>query len=130
MPSALRNLGLLEEHDRELVAAEPRDRHGLAERHPQPVGDALEEQVAGVMAERIVDVLEVVEIEKERERGSSSSACPCERPLDEALQGGAVEEPREAIMRGGVAQPRLGGLLVRDVGGDADGARAGRRRLR
>ena len=61
----LRAVGLLDADldDRELVAADARDRVGLAHAGLQALGAALDQQVAGGVAERVVDVLEAVEIE-------------------------------------------------------------------
>ena len=52
----------LGQQDRELVAAEPG--HGVrrAQRARQPLADQLEQAVAVVVAERVVDLLEVVEV--------------------------------------------------------------------
>ena len=48
----------------ELVAAEARDRVALAERRAKPAADLLQQQVAVRMPERVVDLLEPVEIEQ------------------------------------------------------------------
>ena len=50
-------------HDGELVAAHARDGVGLAHQSAQPIGHHLQQLVADGMAERVVDVLEVVEVE-------------------------------------------------------------------
>ena len=49
--------------DGEFVAAEPRQHVGGAQRRSQAAGDLPEQFIAGGMAERIVDVLETVEVE-------------------------------------------------------------------
>ena len=59
---ALALVGLGEQH-RELVAAEAGEHVGLAQAAAQQLGDAAQELVAGAVAERVVDVLEVVEVE-------------------------------------------------------------------
>ncbi len=59
--------------DREFVAAETRDEIGRAQRLLQPVRGFLEERIAGGMAERVVDVLEAVEIEHEHGEGFVAS---------------------------------------------------------
>ena len=58
--AGIRDRGL---HDDEFVAAHPRDGVGLAHQAAQAVGDDLQQLVAGVMAERVVDGLELVEVE-------------------------------------------------------------------
>ena len=53
------------EHDRELVAAEPRDGVVRMQMRTQANTDFGQEHVAGVMPERIVDFLEAVEIDEQ-----------------------------------------------------------------
>ena len=60
----LRRLEVLGD-DGELVAAEPPDEIDLAHAFLQPRRDLREQRIAGGMAERVVDVLEAVEIEAE-----------------------------------------------------------------
>ncbi len=54
-----------EQHDGEFVAAQSRDRVVLGDAAGETPGDLLQQHVADRMAQRIVDVLEVVEIEAE-----------------------------------------------------------------
>ena len=53
------------QHEHEFVAAEPRDGVALADGLRQPLADRLQELIAGVVTQRIVDPLEVIEVEKE-----------------------------------------------------------------
>ena len=53
------------DQDGELVAAEARDRVGRAQARLEPRGDRLEELVACPVAERVVDGLEVVDVDEE-----------------------------------------------------------------
>ena len=53
------------QHEHEFIAAQPRDRVALAHGLHQPLRDRLQQLVAGVVTERIVDPLEVVEVEKQ-----------------------------------------------------------------
>ena len=55
---------MLEQHG-ELVAAQARGQIVLAQRRPQPLGDGHEQRVAGGVAERVVDALEVVQVEEQ-----------------------------------------------------------------
>ena len=66
-PVALRR-GLVArgEHDRELVTAEARQRVALAQRHLQPRPDLAQHLVAGVVAERVVELLEAVEVDQQQ----------------------------------------------------------------
>ena len=68
-------------HDRKLVATHARDRVRLPHQRAQPFGDHLQQLVAGGMAERVVDVLEVVEIEQVR-RHFLAALGPGERLLE------------------------------------------------
>jgi hypothetical protein len=45
--------------NRELIAARAPDHHSVRQHRDQPIGEALEHLVAGVMADRVVDVAEV-----------------------------------------------------------------------
>src|SRR3990172_1895944 len=53
------------QEDAELVPAQPCDRVALAKRPLQPGCELLEQDVAGVVAERVVDLLEAVEVHEE-----------------------------------------------------------------
>ena len=64
----LRDLRLVRdvlEQNRELVAAQPGNGVALAQRGAQARRDRLQHPVAGVVAERVVDVLEVVEVQEQ-----------------------------------------------------------------
>src|SRR5205085_1048776 len=50
-------------YDREFVAAEPGDGVVLADAFAEPAGDLLQQGVTDRMAQRVVDILEVIEIE-------------------------------------------------------------------
>ncbi len=54
------------EHRLELVAAEAADLAMVAHHRLQPFGDLTEQRVADRMAERVVDVLEAVEVDQEQ----------------------------------------------------------------
>ena len=56
------------QQDAELVAAEPRDHVLLSERRAQALGHLLQQAVAGVVAERVVDLLEVIEVDQHHGR--------------------------------------------------------------
>jgi hypothetical protein len=62
-------------HHRELVSPETRDGVGPAHHVPHALGDILQEQITCRMAERIVDILEMIEIEIEhsKDRGTADS---------------------------------------------------------
>ncbi len=56
----------LRQQDRELVAAEPREHVGLAHAAGKQLGDPDDHIIAGLVAERVVDVLEVVQVEHQQ----------------------------------------------------------------
>ena len=64
-PARGREIGRARQQHRELVAAQPRHGVDLAQRPLQPRTDLGQQQVADVMAERVVDVLEAVEVEQQ-----------------------------------------------------------------
>ena len=93
------------DQDGELVAAEARDRVGRAQAGLEAGRDRLEELVAGPVAERVVDRLEVVDVDEEdADRvAASRGAADCEREAVE--EEGAVGHAGERVVEG----------LVRDV---------------
>ena len=62
------------QEDRELVAAEAGDRVAGAQRVAQPLGDDDQQLVAGGVPERVVDDLELVEVDEEHGGGAGPSA--------------------------------------------------------
>ena len=93
-------------HDGELVAAHAGDRVGLAHQRAQPIGDHLQELVAGGMAERVVDVLEVVEVE--HVGGDHLAALGAgERVLEPLVQQDAVGQARQRVVQRHVRDLRL-----------------------
>ena len=89
----------LEDHE-ELVAAEPRHQIGRPQLGAKPPRHFHEELVAGVMAIRVIDLLEAVQIDERA--GEPRAVAP--RPLDGLLQrrgeAGAVGKPGERIAVG------------------------------
>ena len=68
------------ERDDEFVAAQPRERVAFADAVLHPVGHFLQQQIADLVAERVVDVLEPVEVdEQQRQRlaGAPRGTMPC-----------------------------------------------------
>ena len=60
--------------DGEFVATQPGQYVGIAKRRPQPLRDFDEQLVSGGMPQRIVDILELVEVE--HQHGKSSAMAP------------------------------------------------------
>ena len=72
--SAPIELDLVRQEHRELVAAQPRRQVVGADAVPDPVRDRGEQPVAGRVAQRVVDDLEVVEVEEEDDRSAGRPA--------------------------------------------------------
>ncbi|MDP9394735.1 MAG: hypothetical protein M3Q27_11025 [Actinomycetota bacterium] len=112
--------GVLQQ-DRELVAAEARD--GVLRPHgsDQPRHDRLQQLVPDVVPQRVVDVLEPVEVDEDDRDGSSILTPARERRLGTPGEQPAVGQAGEAVMGRVVAQaPRHPVDQERD-----DGVRAG-----
>ena len=82
------------EQDAELVAAEAGDRVGVAQGALQPRGDLLQQQVAHVVPERVVDLLEVVEIHDHDHGGVAVAAAGADGLVDPVAEQLAVRQAR------------------------------------
>ena len=93
----------------------------------QARGGGLEQAVAGGVAERVVDVLEAVEVEEQHRDARVLPARAHDRARQALRQQRAVGQAGEGVVVGEVAQFLLGALLVGDVVDHADEVRcAGR----
>ena len=108
--------------DRELVAAQAGDGVVGAQRVAQPLAADLEQAVAGGVAERVVDLLEVVEVEEGDHRGLARG----ERLGDPLLEQRAVRQAGQRVLEREplqlvVAQPAAAGAVEqREQRGEAD----------
>src|SRR6185369_8080277 len=84
------------EHD-ELVAAEPRDRVGLAQRGRESRRDRTEETVTGFVAERVVHLFEAVEVDEQRGRLQVVTPRAGEHLLDAVEDERAVRKPGKGV---------------------------------
>ena len=98
---------------RELVAAEPRHQVVAAQRVRQPQRDVADQFVADRMAERVVDVLEMVEVDIEHRGRRRAGAHLVDHRLQPLAEEDAVGQAAERIVHGEMAQPRF-------AGGDGD----------
>ena len=97
--SAPASFGLAERvlQHHELVAAEAGDDVGAAHQRAQPVGDRAQQRVAARMAERVVDLLELVEVdEQDGERPAASQARRRRRPSGRGK--GAVRQAGQRVV--------------------------------
>ena len=108
--------GLRDVHlnDRELVAAHARDRIRLADDLTQACGGHLEQLVAGGVSERIVDRLEVVEIEQV-DSDHLAPLDPHQGVIEPLVEEGSVRQVGERVVQRHVHDPGLGAPLVGDV---------------
>ena len=101
-------------HDGELVAAETRDAVGAARAAPASRLDKLaDEIVAGRVAERVVDVLEAVEVEIVERRARAAAARLGECAVEAVVEERAVGEAGQRVMEGEVLSLRLARLQLR-----------------
>ena len=124
-------IGNVRQQDDELVTAEPGDAVALAHDGGQPRADLLQQQVAMVMAESVVDLLEPVEVEEQQRHPPAGTVRPLDGGQRAAAQELAIRQPRERIVVGEVVV--VVGLLAkapRRVVSPAGRARARTRRVR
>ena len=103
------------EQDVELVPAHPRREVAGPDGRKQPARDLDEEAVADAMAERVVDDLEVVEIEVHDGHPLPRAPCACDgrgHLLDEV---GPIRQPGQPVVERLVRELRLEALLIGDV---------------
>ena len=100
----------------ELVAAEPGDRVAAAQAPGERARDGADQLVAGLVAERVVDVLEAVDVEHEHGAGAHPAARGGDLELELLDEAAAVEQVGERVVVGEVLEAVLGGLALGDVG--------------
>ena len=111
------------EHDGELVSAQARDHVARPERGDQAPGDADEKLVPGLVAQAVVDELEVVEVEVEhREPVARLAPGALQRAGDAFGEEGPVGEVGQSVVQRGALQPGLVLLALGDVPRDRGGA--------
>ena len=113
----------LRHDDGEFIAAQTRDGIGFARAATQPLGDELQQFVADRMPERIVDTLELVEIEA-KHRQALPAFHALEFVLEPFAQQRAIGQVCQGIVTRHVADALHGALLFGDVlvGGEPPGA--------
>ena len=99
----------------ELVSAHPRQDVRLAHAMPQRPGDALEEIVARLVAEGVVDVLEIVQIDHEHRALGAVARHPLGLPGQLLLEAAPVEETGQEIVIDQVLEAFRQLLPLRDV---------------
>ena len=97
-----------EQQQHELVAAEPGHGVALAQGLHEAVGDALDDLVAGLQAQEIVDQLEAVEIDQHHGQQLSRPLRPLDRLRQPVVEQQAVGQPGQRVVVGEAAQRLLG----------------------
>ncbi len=111
------------EQDPELVAAESRRRVAGAQAARQSVADLLEDVVADGVALRVVEGLELVQVDEHHRHPRGFVAVPQEGVLDPVIEERAVGQACERVVERAVAQLLLESLASFDVPrGDDDAA--------
>ena len=103
------------QEDAELVAADPGDRPRAAQGITEPRPDPLEEEVAVVMTERVVDLLEAVEVDQQQREGDARFTAFVEISLQLGLELSTVEQAGQCVVRRLIRQPLLGPFALGDV---------------
>ena len=102
-------VGVVGEQHGELVAAEPGDRVGGRERALQPPAHLDEQAVAVVVAESVVDLLELVEVHDDERHRFGRARRALQRLAQPVVEQRAV---------GQTGQPVVQRLAAQDLGGD------------
>ena len=106
-------------HDRdELVAAQPGERERVGQLRPHPVGDLAQQLVPDVVAERVVDLLEAVDVDEQQADRLAAGRGRIQRRLDRLQDVPAVAEPVSSSVR----------AWARESSSSARAARSRRRR--
>ncbi len=104
---------------REFVAAEAREHAVARQRLADAVAEGAQHHVAGMVAEAVVDLLEIVEIDEQQRERPAALDRGGERGIERGLEGGAIGQAGDGVVRRGPVEPVLRGLFGSDVlGGD------------
>ena len=104
---------------RELVTAEPRDQIGLADAAPDPAGHRLQQFIADMVPERVVDALELVDVDIEQGE-LLALAGPLQLALDLFAEQHPVRQVGQRIVMREVRDPLVGAPALGDVVDDVD----------
>ena len=108
------------EQDRELIAANARE-HGLAVKSlVEPCRNLCQEEIAHAVAQRIVDLLETVEIEIEDRQGLAVYGSPRHGRLHPIVERESIEQAGENVVPGLIGQPFVEPSILN--GGSRDAA--------
>ena len=105
----------IEEEHGELVTAETGDDVGVAQAEDESPRDRLEDVVAGLVAVRVVDALEVVDVDVQDRGAAVGPAGPLALPLELLLEPATVEQTGQRVVLGETGQLSLDALSLVDV---------------
>jgi hypothetical protein len=106
------------QHDLEFIATDPTDAIGMVQYPSQPGRDLGQQFVASRVAQRVVDLLEPVEIDQQDREGLIQSRRREQRLFDQRGNAAPVAKARQRVVTG-KTRDRLGGFLDRgDVRAD------------
>ncbi len=108
------------QHQDEFIAAQTRYRVLFAHHQVQASGQRDQQFVADAVAQRVVDVLEVIEIEENQRQRLMAALRAAERVADAVLEQAAVRQPGERIEMREPLDMLLRCLVLGDVAEDAD----------
>ena len=100
----------LRHQDRELVAGEAGDDVGGAHPFAHHRGDLADQVVAGVVAERVVDPLEAVDVDDHHRAATAVAGAEGDVLIELGAEAAAVEQPGQRVVVGQVAKLGLGPL--------------------
>ena len=103
------------EQDGEFIATDPGDRVRGPHRLLQALRGHPQDAIAGGVAERVVDVLEAVQVEEQQRHASAVAACTHDRPGQALGKQRAVRQVRQRVVIGQVAQFLLDAATIGDV---------------
>ncbi len=103
------------EQDSELVAAEPRHAVALANALGQHVGDLDQGLVPGLVAERVVDHLEAVDVDEQHRRAVVVAADPVDRAFELVQEPAPVGKVDEDVLIGETVEQLHALVQLRDL---------------
>ncbi len=109
------------DEDAELVAAEAGDDVAGAQVGAQARCHGTQQSIAGVVAEAVVDQLEVVEVEEEDPDRRAGGGRPVEGLVEGVDEAEPVRQPGQGVVQDAVAQRLVGGMALDRVGEDVGG---------
>ena len=113
---ARRKLGAIDirgrQQHRELVATQPRHRIGRPQGAAQPHRHFLQHLIAGVVAERVVDFLEAVEIDQQHGEAALIAMRSQDRLLQPVLEQRAIGQIGQRIVIGEIGNALIGQVAL------------------